>query len=364
MEIAIGIATIIAAVAGVIALKPLFQKKRQSGINEALEKELQQSIIGYKIVTKDGGTHSYQHPSLPDQSLTLIPKPEPTEHARELAEKIPNDADSYSRALKAIAGKDLEKARGLLDEAEKSKEKELIKIYETRGLTEYYDGCYVEAAEWFRKLLHFKPDDLYWLNVTTKVSNQAGEYEAGVPLAKRSLKISENRFGSDHEEVATSLNNLAGLYYRQGLYDKAEPLYERALEIRKSVLGEQHPDVATSLNNLAGLYDSQGHYDKAEPLVKRALKIRKDALGIQHPSVATSMNNLASLYSKQGLYDKAEPYYQRTIQILETVSPNNPNLVTGIMNYAKMLEESGHEGEAKVQFQKAEAIKAKQADQK
>ena len=46
----------------------------------------------------------------------------------------------------------------------------------------------------------------------------------------------------------------------------AEPLYERALAIREEVLGAEHPAVATSLNNLAGLYQKQGRYAEAEPL--------------------------------------------------------------------------------------------------
>ena len=41
---------------------------------------------------------------------------------------------------------------------------------------------------------------------------------------------------------------------RQGQYAKAEPLYQRSLAIREKALGPEHPDVATSLNNLAGLY--------------------------------------------------------------------------------------------------------------
>ena len=38
---------------------------------------------------------------------------------------------------------------------------------------------------------------------------------------------------SQHQDVATSLNNLAGLYSAQGRYAEAEPLYQRALVILK-----------------------------------------------------------------------------------------------------------------------------------
>jgi Tetratricopeptide repeat len=44
--------------------------------------------------------------------------------------------------------------------------------------------------------------------------------------------------------MATSLNNLAWLYYAR---PKAEPLYRRALAICEKALGPEHPNVATSL---------------------------------------------------------------------------------------------------------------------
>ena len=39
----------------------------------------------------------------------------------------------------------------------------------------------------------------------------------------------------------------------QGKYDEAGPLYERSLAIREKALGPDHLDVATALNNRAGL---------------------------------------------------------------------------------------------------------------
>ena len=43
----------------------------------------------------------------------------------------------------------------------------------------------------------------------------------------------------------------------QGKYTEAEPIYERALAIREKVLGSEHPDVAATLNDRAGLLTSQ-----------------------------------------------------------------------------------------------------------
>jgi tetratricopeptide (TPR) repeat protein len=61
------------------------------------------------------------------------------------------------------------------------------------------------------------------------------------------------------------------LFANQGPYGKAEPLLERALAVSEKALGSEHPDVATTLNDLALLYNNQGRYAKAEPLCEQAL---------------------------------------------------------------------------------------------
>ena len=123
-----------------------------------------------------------------------------------------------------------------------------------------------------------------------------GAYDRAEPLYRQALEIRKKALGEGHPDYATSLNNLALLYYAMGAYDRAEPLFRQALEIRKKALGEGHPDYAISLNNLAALYGAMGAYDRAEPLYRQALEIRKKALGEEHPDYAISLNNLAALY--------------------------------------------------------------------
>ena len=43
----------------------------------------------------------------------------------------------------------------------------------------------------------------------------------------------------------------------KGKFTESEPFYERALAINEKALGPEHPDMASSLNNLAGLLSSQ-----------------------------------------------------------------------------------------------------------
>ncbi|MEH2043082.1 tetratricopeptide repeat protein, partial [Nostoc sp.] len=131
-------------------------------------------------------------------------------------------------------------------------------------------------------------DNLIWPFVgLARFYQGQGAYEQALPWREKCLSSARKRFGDEHPDVATSLNNLAALYKSQGRYSDAEPLYIEALAMRKRLLGDEHPDVATSLNNLALLYDSQGRYSDAEPLYIEALAMYKRLLGDEHPWVAT-----------------------------------------------------------------------------
>ena len=109
----------------------------------------------------------------------------------------------------------------------------------------------------------------------------------------------EKAQGPEHPNVAVSLNNLAGLYYKRGHHAQTEPLFQRALTILEKSLGPEHPQVATGLNNLARLYYTQDKYAGAEPLYKRVLGIYEKALGPEHPNVAQGLRTTRSSCGRQ-----------------------------------------------------------------
>jgi tetratricopeptide (TPR) repeat protein len=189
--------------------------------------------------------------------------------------------------------------------------------------------------------------------------------------------------GSDHPDVAQSLNNLAGVLLAQGEPAAARPLFERALAIYEKVLGPDHPAISTSLNILAALLMDQGDLAAAQPLIeKRAVAIREKAFGSAHPDTAvglgqprfrisapsrllprrsrssrghwpsargrsaraipdsaTSLNNLAGLLRDQGDFVAARPLYERALTIHEgACGPDNPNTALSLANLASLLQ--------------------------
>lgn len=78
----------------------------------------------------------------------------------------------------------------------------------------------------------------------------------------------------EHHYVATSLNNLARLYFLQGEYVEAEPLYKRALKIYENELGQEQtsPPVAsaeqTSKHQVEKMdREAHGHTDPIAPIL-------------------------------------------------------------------------------------------------
>jgi class 3 adenylate cyclase/tetratricopeptide (TPR) repeat protein len=186
---------------------------------------------------------------------------------------------------------------------------------------------------------------------------ERGRYSEAELLHERALAIRERSLGSDHRDVADSLNRLATLHWYQGRYAEALPLFERALAIRERAFGPEHPTVATTLNNYANVLANQGRSAEAQPLYERALTIRESALGQDHPDVARSLHNLAELPYNRGRYAEAEALYARAAATLErALGPDHPDVATSLSALAKVYVRQARLAEARRTAERALAI--------
>jgi len=60
---------------------------------------------------------------------------------------------------------------------------------------------------------------------------------------------------------------------------------KKSLEILQKTLPENHPDLATSYNNIGGVYNKMGKYSKALSYYERALGIWQCSLPPNHPHI-------------------------------------------------------------------------------
>lgn len=63
-----------------------------------------------------------------------------------------------------------------------------------------------------------------------------GKYDRAVILARKAWELAEANFGADHPNVATSLNNLGGLWAIRGQYKEAHSLFLRGQKIDEKLI--------------------------------------------------------------------------------------------------------------------------------
>lgn len=215
--------------------------------------------------------------------------------------------------------------------------------------------CATLIKQWDMKF----PEVARLLDLAGSYLRERAQYGEAEPLLTNALDVRQQALGSEHLDVAVSLNDLALLYFHKGEYAQAESLYQRALTIRKKQLGPEHPDVATSMNNVGHIHyfiDST-KYEEAEQLLHGALAIREKTLGREHLDIALNCENLGDFYHYQGKYSNALPFYQRALEIREhLLEPQHPDIANSFYYVASIYHILGDYAQAAPLYQKAQRI--------
>ena len=188
-------------------------------------------------------------------------------------------ADQIAKARQALQKGDGAAAEALFGNVVRSGKRQAAEAAFELGVLAYNRIDYAIASKYHLEAVRLQPENTVYLNAAGLISKDMGRYEEAMSFLEKALAMREESLGTDHPDVARSLNNLALLYVAQGAYAKAEPLFQRSLQILEKSLSPDHPEVGQSLRNLAGLYVAQGAYAKAEPLFQRSLLILEKSLG-------------------------------------------------------------------------------------
>ncbi len=101
---------------------------------------------------------------------------------------------------------------------------------------------------------------------------------------------------SDLRSLVTAAEQAAA----SGDYAAAETMLREVAAIQEASLGSQHPDLANTLNNLGIVSEIVGKPEDAEQFFRRACAIAATSLEPSHPFVATSRKNLEDFCEARG----------------------------------------------------------------
>jgi tetratricopeptide (TPR) repeat protein len=111
----------------------------------------------------------------------------------------------------------------------------------------------------------------------------ANEDESALNFAQKALEIRKSLMGPNHGSVAECLNNLGGLYFRQGMFNRAAEVYQESLRIllTKTQGKEENKYVALAYYNIGLTYDKLD-LKKGADAVYKALLIAEHVWGSGH----------------------------------------------------------------------------------
>ncbi|KAH7006417.1 hypothetical protein EDB82DRAFT_573172 [Fusarium venenatum] len=149
--------------------------------------------------------------------------------------------------------------------------------------------------------------------------------KGGEVIYKRLLQEYEKTLGPNHKWTLGTVHNLGLLYLKQGRFQQAETMHKQALQGFDETLGPEHIYTVTAIeglgniyvdqvNQLGGLYIRQGRLNEAEIMCQRALQGKEKAFGPYHQSMVNTLYNLGLIYMQQGRLDEAETMCKRALE--------------------------------------------------
>lgn len=261
------------------------------------------------------------------------------------------------------------RVRDLLDEAARRIDGELASEPAARArlmrvIADSYLGlgCFEQALELYQKVLPLEKEKYGsdhetvgdTLNNIGLALRRLGRYTEAASRYQAALAIFRKRSPGDSKKMAMALNNLGSLWDDLGRKQEARALYEEALAMCERVYGTEHPAHATLTNNLAVIYESQGDDARAERSYQQVLEKVTRLLGEKHPYALASMINLARVKRLQGKTDAARQVAQKAVDLSEAVFPEeNVDLADARVEFAAVLTESGELDSARRQCERA-----------
>ena len=229
-----------------------------------------------------------------------------------------------------------------------------------------------------------------------------GDLPAAHMVYMRALELARKTFPEEHPQVATALDDLAGMQLRRGEFAAAEANYTAVLQIREATQGSGHPRVAEALGHLGRAAIEQGEHARARGLFEQALAIcdsmrvcspadraealinlgrveqkdghlslaeayHEEALGLierlygrEHVRVAALLIALGELAAAQAHHDAAASYYQRALAIQSRLfEEESPEMIAIHIDLGRLALDRGRADEARAAFDRAVAIHAK-----
>jgi tetratricopeptide (TPR) repeat protein len=155
---------------------------------------------------------------------------------------------------------------------------------------------------------------------------KAGRLPEGIALLERLRDAQIAKFGPDHPDTLTTLQNLAAAYWRAKQLDKSVPQFEDLLKRREAKLGRQGVETQRVVANLGVNYKDAGRLNEAIALLEEAHQAAK-----QFPTLRWVDAQLIDAYMKAGENAKLADLLQEQLRAARKSLPKDSPELAGML---------------------------------
>lgn len=187
-------------------------------------------------------------------------------------------------------------------------------------------GDYATALRHYRQALQIydgllQPQDYRYAGLYNNMSillEKMDKNEEAIAYAKKALAVIETLEGGEME-MATTLTNLALLYFKVSEAEKAKELLERALALFEQSDENTDAHYSGALAGVAEAWYRMQDYDKALAYYERALEEVKAHFG-ENMSYAILCENCAAVCGAKGDSEGQKAYQDRAMEVKSALS--------------------------------------------
>jgi tetratricopeptide (TPR) repeat protein len=234
------------------------------------------------------------------------------------------------------------------------------------GVYHAVQGNFAEAERAYRRGMRFVeqsgPDRgtlaLLLLNLGELYLEAGGRAGLAETIVRRALKLAEQSYDSDSEELSNFIYVLGAAQNQSGNRRDARRQFERALLIAgKSRDGKIRRGLI--LANLAVLRAEDKQWTEARDITLHALALLGQNLGEAHPELVPAYLNLARIQRQFKQWDLASTALERARVITETqLGREHRYMVVILESSSFVLRKTGRRSEAREQARRAKLIAA------
>ncbi|MBK7825421.1 serine/threonine-protein kinase [Nannocystis sp.] len=188
-----------------------------------------------------------------------------------------------------------------------------------------------------------------------------GDLRAALAEYTLALEQARNSYpAEDHPQVATALDDLAGMQQKQGDYAAAQTNYTRVLQIREATQGPGHPRVAEALGHLGRVALDQGQHERARGLFERALGLCDDLRACSPADRAEALVNLGRVEQTMRHNPEAQARHEQALALYESIYGREHGKIAALLvALGGLASQQERHDEAAAYYQRALAIQSK-----